>query len=210
MLTRESYSRSATKSYCIVARKFLRYLDRHQIQVESVQARDAGAFLQARLRQYRQRHRRKPKNRGDWYWHHMSPITLLLRLSQGQWPPLNETDEHLDWFRTRLEEERLRPRTRQRYLQVGRRLLSFLRDRSVSLKAATSPDVSAFIERELILYRREQGRLPQNVVGWRCGLTPGIHCLLRLVQGSWPPVRPVQPWLERLKKQLEQCNAPRN
>jgi len=134
----------------------------------------------------------------------MSPITLLLRLSQGQWPPLNETDEHLDWFRTRLEEERLRPRTRQRYLQVGCRFLSFLCDRSVSLKAATPPDVSAFVERELLLYRREQGRLPQNVVDWRCGLTPGIHCLLRLVQGAWPPARPLQPWLERLKKELEQ------
>lgn len=38
-----------------------------------------------------------------------------------------------------------------------------------------------------------KGRLPGSVVDWRCGLTPGIHYLLRLVQGEWPPARPVQP-----------------
>jgi site-specific recombinase XerD len=134
----------------------------------------------------------------------MSPITLLLRLAQRQWPPPNEIDTRLEWFRKRLEEERLRPRTIQRYLQVSRRFLSFLSDRSVLVEAATPADLSAFIERDLALYRREQGRLPQNVVNWRCGLTHGIHYLLRLVQGKWPPARPVQLWLERLKKQLEQ------
>ena len=204
LLARESYSRSATKSYCIVVRNFLRYLDRHQIEAESIQTRDADSFLRVQLRRYRRRHRRRPKSQNDWYWHHMSPITLLLRLAQGQWPPPNEIGTRLEWFRKRLEEERLRPRTIQRYLQVGRRFLSFLSHRSITLEAAAPADLLAFIERELALYRQEQGRLPQNVVNWRCGLTHGIHYLLRLVQGKWPPARPVQPWLERLKKQLEQ------
>ncbi|MBI1956565.1 MAG: tyrosine-type recombinase/integrase [Acidobacteria bacterium] len=134
----------------------------------------------------------------------MSPIALLLRLAQGQWPPPNEIETRLEWFRKRLEEEGLRPRTIQCYLQVGRRFLSFLSYRSITLESATPADLSAFIERELVLYRRDQGRLPQNTVNWRCGLTHGIHYLLRLVQGKWPPPRPVQPWLERLKRQLEQ------
>ena len=89
-------------------------------------------------------------------------------------------------------------------LPSGRPLfLSFLGDRSVALEVATPADLSAFIVRQLVLCRREQGRLPQNVVNWRCGLTHGIHYLLRLVQGKWPPARPAQPWLERLRKQLE-------
>ena len=61
LLARESYSRSATKTYCIVARNFLRYLDRRQIQVESVQTTDTKSFLRARLRQYRRRHRQRLK-----------------------------------------------------------------------------------------------------------------------------------------------------
>lgn len=211
LLARESYSRSATKTYCIVARNFLRYLDRRQIQVESVRTGDADSFLRVRLRQYRHRHRRRPKNQNDWYWHHVSPITLLLRLAQGQWPPPNEIETRLEWFRKHLEEERLRQRKIQRYLQVGRHFFSFLTDRSVALEVATPADLSAFIERELALYRRKQGRLPQNVVNWRCGLTHGLHYLLRLVQGEWPPARPAQPWLERLKKQLEQdFSSPRS
>jgi len=190
LLARESYSRFATKTYCNVARNFLRYLDRCQIQVESVQTKDTESFLRVRLRQYRRRHGQCPKNENDWHCHHMSPIALLLRLAQGQWPPQDEIAMRLEWFRKRLEEERLRPRTIQRYLQVARRFLSFLTERSVALEAATPADLSAFIERELGLYRREQGRLPQNVVNWRCGLTHGIHYLLRLTQGKWPPSPP--------------------
>ena len=204
LLARESYSRSATKTYCNIARNFLRYLDRHRIEVESVQTRDTDSFLRVQLRWYRRRHGRRPKNQNDWYWHHMAPITLLLRLAQGQWPPSNEMETRLEWFRKRLEEQGLRPRTIQRYLQVGRRFLSFLPDRSIRLEAVIPSDLSAFIERELVLYRREQGWLPQNVVNWRCGLTHGIHYLLRLVQGKWPPASPAQSCLERLKRQLEQ------
>ena len=91
----------------------------------------------------------------------MSPITLLLRLAHGQWPPPHEIETRLEWFRKRLEGERLRPRTIQRYLQVGHWFLSFLGDRSVALEVATPADLSAFIVRQLVLYRREQGRLLQ-------------------------------------------------
>lgn len=41
------------------------------------------------------------------------------------------------------------------------------------------------------------------MVDWRCGLTPGIHCLLRLVRGKWPPTCPAPPWLEGLREQLQ-------
>ena len=112
-------------------------------------------------------------------------------------------EERLNWFRTRLKETKHTPRTQRRYLQVARHFLLFLDKRSVTLETAAPPDVSAFIHHELILYRRQQGRPPRNVVDWRCGLTPGIHYLLRLVQGVWPPTRLEQPWLVRLKEELQ-------
>jgi hypothetical protein len=31
-------------------------------------------------------------------------IALLLRLAQGQWPPSNEIETRLEWFRARLEQ----------------------------------------------------------------------------------------------------------
>ena len=120
-------------------------------------------------------------------------------------------EERLNWFRTRLKETKHTPRTQRRYLQVARHFLLFLGKRSVTLETAAPPDVSGFIHHELILYRRQQGRPPKNVVDWRCGLTPGIHDLLRLVQGVWPPTRPEQPWLARLKEELQRDLAvPKN
>src|SRR5271167_1913330 len=120
-------------------------------------------------------------------------------------------EERLNWFRTRLKETKHTPRTQRRYFQVARHFLLFLDKRSVTLETAAPPDVSAFIHDELILYRRQQGRPPRNVVDWRCGLTPGIHYLLRLVQGVWPPTRPEQPWLVRLKEELQRDLAnPKN
>jgi len=112
-------------------------------------------------------------------------------------------EEQLNWFRTCLKETKHTPRTQRRYIQVARHFLRFLDKRSVTLETAATADVSAFVDRELILYRRQQGRSPESVVDWRCGLTPGIHYLLRLVQGVWPPTRPEQPWLARLKEELQ-------
>ena len=78
-------------------------------------------------------------------------------------------EERLNWFRTRLKETKHTPRTQRRYLQVARHFILFLDKRSVTLETAAPPDVSAFIHHELILYRRQQGRPPRNVVDWRCG-----------------------------------------
>ena len=47
-------------------------------------------------------------------------------------------------------------------------------------------------------------------MGWRCGLTSAIQCLLRLLHGDWPPSSSIHPWLLRLKQHLEkECPDPR-
>src|ERR1019366_6423007 len=50
-------------------------------------------------------------------------------------------------------------------------------------------------------YRRRHGHSPDHK-GWRCLHTNGIHMLLRLVQGQWPPVpRAVTP-IESLHSEI--------
>ena len=89
-------------------------------------------------------------------------------------------EERLNWFRTRLKETKHTPRTQRCYLQVARHFLLFLDKRSVTLETVAPADVSAFVHRELILYRRQQGRPPKNVVDWRCG-SNARHSLLAAV-----------------------------
>jgi integrase/recombinase XerD len=48
--------------------------------------------------------------------------------------------------------------------------------------------VESFLAKERHRYRRERGYFPQDDTHWRCEQTPGIHRLLALVQGRWPPV----------------------
>lgn len=199
-----SYSRSATKSYCIVARHFLTYLEKKAIGIAAVTADHVDAYLRARLRGYEHRHRRRPQSRNDWHWHLMSPIQALLRLAQGQWPPPSMVDSRLDCFRRALNEGGHTAATVRHYIQVGRRFLIYLNERSISVEAVSPADVSRFIDFELRAFRRKHVRLPDRLVYWRCGLTNGIHALLRQVQGKWPPTSSVHPWLLRLQQHLEQ------
>jgi integrase/recombinase XerD len=199
-----SYSRPATKSYCAVARHFLTYLEERAVAINAVSPDHVGAYLRARLLRYRRQHGRRPRNPNDWYWHSMSPIQALLRLAQGQWPPPSVIASHLDCFRKALDEAGHTKATVRHYIQVGRRFLVYLSEPSISVEAVQQADVSQFIDFELRGFARKHGRLPSRLIHWRCGLTNGIHALLRLVQGKWPPSSPLHPWLLRLKQHLEQ------
>jgi integrase/recombinase XerD len=200
----DSYSRSATKSYCAVARHFLTYLQGRAVAINDVAPDHVGAYLRARLQRYRRQHGRRPRSPNDWYWHLMSPIQALLRLAQGQWPPPSKIASHLDCLRKALDEASHSTSTVRHYVQAGRRFLIYLDLRSISVEAAQPPDVSRFIDLELRSFLRKHHRWPHNLVHWRCGLTSGIHALLQLVQGKWPPPSSVHPWMLRLRQHLEQ------
>ena len=203
-LLEESYSRYATKHYSNVARHFLVYLDQKAIAITAATPDQVDAYLRMRLCAYRRRHRRSPRIRNDWHWHLMSPIQALLRLAQGQWPPPSGIDSRLDCFRKALDEAGRGAGTVRRYIQVARRFLIDLNDRSIPVDAAKPADVSRFIDIELRRYRRKHGRSPRQPVDWRCALTGGIHELLRQVQGVWPPPSAGHPWLIRFRQHLEQ------
>ena len=203
-LIENSYSRFATKNYCLVARRFLTYLERRAVAIKAVTPDHVNAYLRECLRRYRCQYGRRPQNAKDWHWHFMSPLQALLRLAQGQWPPPSMIDSHLHCFRTALNDEHHTTGTIRHYLQVGRRFMIHLNERSISVEAVRQEDVSRFINFELRGFRRKHGRLPHRIIDWRCRLTSGIHALLRVVQGKWPPPSPVHPWLLQLRQHLEQ------
>lgn len=206
-LTENGYSRFATKNYCVVVRHFLTYLERKAISVEAVTPDHVEAYLCARLRGHRRRHGCDPRSRAGWYWHLVSPIRALLRLAQGRWPPPNKTESELIDFRRALVEGTYCDATVRRYLEDARHFLRYLNRRSIPLEGAKTADVTRFLEWELRAFRRKHGHLPPRLVQWRCGWTTGIHALLRLAQGQWPPPGSIHPWLLRLQQYLkEQCS----
>jgi integrase/recombinase XerD len=83
--------------------------------------------------------------------------------------------------------ERYSVRIRNRYLAVAANFLRFLDRRRISVKTAMPTDVSAYLGCELRRFRRNRGHSPLSLRGWRASHTTGIHQLLRLAIGKWPP-----------------------
>ena len=184
-LARESYSRPATKRYCVVARNFIRFAARQALALESVQPSDVKRYLSACLLRYRRKHRRSPKSRSDWYWHHMCGIQAFLRLAQGQWPPPSAIDSRVEGFKAKLQSQQLRPDTARQYLKQARPFSHIPRQttnpaRERGARRCSKPlfsSVSKIAYRNLFL-----GRSPRRFVRWRCEYTKAIHRLLRDVQ----------------------------
>jgi integrase/recombinase XerD len=71
--------------------------------------------------------------------------------------------------------------------------LDSLDKQHVDVSTAQPADVEAYLQQARRMYRRRHGH-PPEYKGWRSLRTNGIHMLLRLVQGQWPPVsRPLTP-----------------
>ncbi len=201
-LAQESCSRWATKSYSIVARNFIRFAARRALALESVQPSDLKRYLSACLLRYRRKHKRNPKSRSDWYWHHICGVQVLLRLARGQWPPPSAIDLRLQRFKTMLQSDQLRPDTVGQYLEQARLFLTYLDRLQIQPENVKSEDVEAFIQFRLRAYRNRYGRSPRRFVRWRCEYTKAIHRLLRDVQGEWSPLLSVDPDLNRFRVHL--------
>lgn len=94
--------------------------------------------------------------------------------------------------------------TKKRLAAAGGFLL-YLRKHAVGVEAATVAHEQGFLKQKLRLYRKRHGRLPRDSSGWRWGYTGGIHMLLYLAQGKWPPVpKPSSPQ-EQVRWEL--CDA---
>jgi integrase/recombinase XerD len=85
-LTRQRYSPVVAGNYCTYAREFLDYLARRGIEITDVIEAQVTQYLRHAIALFRKRYGRPPGP----YWHSIprSGIHALLRLAQGQWPPV--------------------------------------------------------------------------------------------------------------------------
>lgn len=115
---------------------------------------------------------------------------------------LNNIDYWLEKLRANLTEQRLSAWTIRGYVYDGRRFLTFLEQRGISLRKAKPADAAAFLDHLRRRYRRRVGHLPPADVRWRCEFTPAVHTLLRLAQGRWPPVSSTERHVEWFREKL--------
>ncbi len=69
----------------------------------------------------------------------------------------------------------------------ARHFLSYLQEHHVGVDAVEPAHVQEYLEHKLRIYRKRHGGKPTDMSGWRWDHTRGIHLLLRVVKGKWPP-----------------------
>jgi site-specific recombinase XerD len=99
---------------------------------------------------------------------------------------LRKIHPRLAQLRAHLESARYTPKVADRYLAVASYFVHFLDKKHVPIESAQPEHVHAYLRAALRIYRRTHGRRPIET-GWRPSHTSGIHMLLRVVQGRWPP-----------------------
>jgi integrase/recombinase XerD len=93
----------------------------------------------------------------------------------------------LSRLRDHLAEERYAAGTSRQCLAVARHFLRCLDEQHVDISEALPANVEWYLQRARRKYRRRHGHTP-DCKGWRSLHSNGIHMLLRLAQGQWPPV----------------------
>jgi integrase/recombinase XerD len=78
----------------------------------------------------------------------------------------------------------------RRYLVVADSFLRYLKKRHVVIDAAEPSHVSGFLGCELRRYAQRHGHPPCCIGRWRTSQASGVHHLLRLSRGQWPPSTP--------------------
>jgi site-specific recombinase XerD len=96
------YSLSATKKRMAAARGFLLYLTKQRVDVADANAAHEQAFLTHKLNFYRKRHGRGPSDLSSWRWGYSSGVHIVMRLAQGQWPPVTVPASPEEAFRRHL------------------------------------------------------------------------------------------------------------
>src|ERR1700680_1628151 len=92
----------------------------------------------------------------------------------------------LSKMRAHLKEEQYSVRTSLSHLAVARDFLMFLDTQRVEVEGARPSGVERYMGHAERTYRRRHGRAP-NDRSWQFKRSSGVHMLLRLVQGQWPP-----------------------
>lgn len=97
---------------------------------------------------------------------------------------------HENWLsllKDHLEKERYSSKTARHWISEATKFLTFVAKQRLAIAAVQPETVEHYLRQAKGRYRRHHGHSP-NYEGWRCSHTSGIHMLLRLIHGQWPPV----------------------
>jgi integrase/recombinase XerD len=72
-------------------------------------------------------------------------------------------------------------------MAAARQFLLYLRKQGVDVAGATAAQEKAFFAHKLDSHRKRHGHEPSDLNSWRWGYTSGVHMVMRLAQGRWPP-----------------------
>jgi Phage integrase, N-terminal SAM-like domain len=92
----------------------------------------------------------------------------------------------------------------KQYTSNGRHFLTHIVGRGIRLKAVRPDDVEDYLCTQRRRYRRRSGHPPTDDAEWRSRHTASAHMLLRLAQGSWPPLTSLESRVQAFKKKLQQ------
>ena len=73
-------------------------------------------------------------------------------------------------------------------MAAANQFLIYLDERSITLETATVAHEHDFLNHKLSTSCRRNGHPPKDVNAWRWNYTSGIHIMLRVAQGQWPPI----------------------
>jgi len=119
----------------------------------------------------------------------------------------DQNSRHEIWLsklKNHLEGERYATSTASRCMTAARHFLADLEARHADVDTAQPAHVEFYLRQALRRYRRRHGRAP-GYKSWRRLQTEGIHMLLRLVQGRWPPVAAAIQPAEEFRREI--CGA---
>lgn len=129
-------------------------------------------------------------------------------MAQKKWPPVPDSEKHLDALRGALEHAGLSASAVRSSFYYARRFLRYLAAHDVSPEKASAKDVGAFLQSVLRIRRRTIDSPPQVEVKWRRHYRKAIHRVLECVQGEWPPASPGNALLKRFRDHLVERGIP--
>lgn len=169
-LNLQRYSLQATHRRLAVAGRFLAYLERKAVPIETAEPSNVGLYLQNELKLFRHRQGHAPwSSMADWRRSHTAGIELLLRLVHGQWPPVPPSSTPLEEFHRDLcgqydkwmrDLRGLALATRSSRSAEARRFLGWLEDRGSpqGLLGITVADIDGYMTARARLHRRSTVR----------------------------------------------------
>jgi integrase/recombinase XerD len=112
-------------------------------------------------------------------------------------------DQWLNALREHMQQSDFSRRAIRQYTTVGRHFLKYIVSRGTRLDAVSPEDVEAYLRAQRRRYRRSHGHAPLDDAEWRSRYTASVHTLLRLAQGTWPPLTSLESSVQAFKEKLQ-------